>query len=238
MAYQDYLFWYIYHGMFKIHSNSKILNDLFTFILLISIITLTTFGINNSFLTEDIYFQSFGTQLTLERIDKMVESAKTWEWVGYAILPVIVLLRIFYTSIFLFIGIFFTELTIEYGKLFKIALLADFVYVLAGLVKLVILIFFKEVNTLQDLQFQPLSVMELFNAKSIDPLFVYPLSLLNVFEFSYFLVLAWLLVGVINEASEERTLRFGQSLKLVTTSYGSGLLLWVLVVMFITLNLS
>jgi hypothetical protein len=224
--------------MFKIHSNSKILNDLFTFILLISLITLTTFGINNSFLTEDIYFQSFGTQLTLERIDEMVESAKTWEWVGYAILPVIILLRIFYTSVFLFIGIFFTELKAEFGKLFKIALLADFVYVLAGLVKLVILIFFKEVNTLQDLQFQPLSVMEFFNTRSIDPLFVYPLSLINVFEIGYFLVLAWLLIGVISEASEERTLRFGQSLKLVTASYGSGLLLWVLVVMFITLNLS
>ena len=80
--------------------------------------------------------------------------------------------------------------------------------------------------------------MELFNAKSIDPLFVYPLSLLNVFELGYFLVLAWLLVGVINEASEERPVKFGQSLKLVTALYGSGLLLWVLVVMFITLNLS
>lgn len=79
---------------------------------------------------------------------------------------------------------------------------------------------------------------ELLNTSSINPLFIYPLNLLNIFELGYFLVLAWLLVGVINEANEQRQVKFGQSLKLVTASYGSGLLLWVLVVMFITLNLS
>lgn len=185
-----------------------------------------------------LFYQSFGNQISFYRIDQLFELAQKLQWYEIILLPLVVLLRMSYTSIFLFIGIFFTEFKIEFGKLFKIALLADFVYVLAGLVKLVILIFFREVNTLQDLQFQPLSVIELFKAKTIDPLFVYPLSVLNVFELGYFMVLAWLLVGVINEASEERTLRFGQSLKLVASSYGSGLLLWVLVVMFITLNLS
>ncbi|MGC9352623.1 MAG: hypothetical protein ACP5D9_02230 [Mariniphaga sp.] len=157
---------------------------------------------------------------------------------GYAVIPLVILMRIFYTSVFLYIGIFFTELKVEFGKLFKIALLADFVYVLSAFAKLVVLIFFKEVNTLEDLLFQPLSVMELLNAKNIDPLFVYPLSLINVFELGYFLVLGWLLVSVINEANEERPLNYGKSLKLVTASYGSGLFLWVVFVMFITLNLS
>jgi len=209
-----------------------------TFLLLILFSIFLALAIQILFVSEAIYYQSFGTQLDIVRINKIVESANKYKWLSYAVLPVLILIRVFYTSIFLFIGIFFTELKAEFSKLFKIVLLADFVYVLAGLVKLVILIFFREVNTLQDLQFQPLSAMELFNAKTIDPLFVYPLSLLNVFELSYFLVLAWLLVGVINEANEERTLRFGQSLRMVTASYGSGLLLWVLVVMFITLNLS
>lgn len=197
-----------------------------------------SFSINYAFISDNLYYQSFGEQIALERIDKIIEFSGKWEWASYAVLPIIIIIRIFYTSVFLFVGIFFTEMKVDFGKLFKIALLADFVYVLAGLVKLVILIFFREVNTLQDLQFQPLSVVELLSAKTIDPLFVYPLSLLNVFELGYFLVLAWLLVGVINGASEERPVKFGKSLKLVTASYGSGLLLWVLVVMFFTLNLS
>lgn len=186
----------------------------------------------------NIFYQTFIKETNINRIEQILTQFKEMKWISFILLPLILLIRVFYTSVFLYIGIFFTELKIDFGKLFKIALLADFVYVLAGLVKLVILIFFREVNTLQDLQFQPLSVMELINAKTIDPLFVYALSLLNVFELGYFMLLAWLLVGVVYEANEERTLRFGQSLKLVTASYGSGLLLWVLVVMFITLNLS
>lgn len=186
----------------------------------------------------NIFYLTFIKETNINRIEQILTQFKEMKWISFILLPLILLIRVFYTSVFLYIGIFFTELKIDFGKLFKIALLADFVYVLAGLVKLVILIFFREVNTLQDLQFQPLSVMELINAKTIDPLFVYALSLLNVFELGYFMLLAWLLVGVVYEANEERTLRFGQSLKLVTASYGSGLLLWVLVVMFITLNLS
>ena len=196
------------------------------------------FSINFLFIKNDLYYQSFGEQITISRIDQMLDLSKKYQWLGYAVIPFVILMRVFYTSVFLYIGIFFTELKVEFSKLFKIALLSDFVYVLSAFAKLVILIFFKEVNTLEDLQFQPLSLMELLQTKSIDPLFVYPLSLINVFELGYFLVLAWLLISVINEASRERPINFGKSLKLVTASYGSGLLLWVVFVMFITLNLS
>lgn len=196
------------------------------------------YAFNVFFINENVYYQSYGHQISASRVEEMFQFSKKWQWISYFVLPIFVLLRVYFTSTILYIGIFFTELKAEFGKLFKIALLADFVYVLSGLAKLVILIFFKEVNTLEDLQFQPLSVMELLNAKSIDPLFVYPLSLINVFELGYFLVLAWLLVSVINEANEERSVNYGKSLKLVTASYGSGLFLWVVFVMFITLNLS
>lgn len=196
------------------------------------------YAFNVFFINENVYYQSYGHQISASRVEEMFQFSKKWQWISYFVLPIFVLLRVYFTSTILYIGIFFTELKAEFGKLFKIALLADFVYVLSGLAKLVILIFFKEVNTLEDLQFQPLSVMELLNAKSIDPLFVYPLSLINVFELGYFLVLACLLVSVINEANEERSVNYGKSLKLVTASYGSGLFLWVVFVMFITLNLS
>lgn len=214
------------------------MKSLYIFLLLLLLYMLTTIAVQYLFFTDVLLQQTYGGQLAFERISEMFVLSRKWQWVGHAIIPFVILLRIFYTSVFLYIGIFFTELKVEFGKLFKIALLADFVYVLSGLAKLVILIFFKEVNTLEDLQFQPLSVMELLNAKSIDPLFVYPLSLINVFELGYFLVLAWLLVSVINEANEERSVNYGKSLKLVTASYGSGLFLWVVFVMFITLNLS
>lgn len=72
------------------------------------------------------------------------------------------------------------------------------------------------------MQFQPLSLLELFDRKSVDPLFIYPFSLISVFEMLYWLALAWLLSGVIEKP-------IGNSLKTVVSSYGIGLLLWVFI---------
>lgn len=199
---------------------------------------ISAFSIQYLFIEDHLYYQTFGEQITFDQIDKMLQISKNYYWLGYVFVPFIILIRVFFTTIFLYIGIFFTNLKINFSKIFKIALLADFVFILSGLAKLVILIFFKEVSTLEDLQFTPLSIMELLDYDAVDPLFIYPLSLLNIFELLYFLVLAWLLIGIINEANEERPVNFGKSLQLVTASYGSGLLLWLLVVMFITLNIS
>jgi len=204
----------------------------------IFVTTLIVIATNTTLISEEILFNSFQVQLSISRINELLDISKKLYIFAFIIIPLGIFLRVFFSGVFLYIGIFFTNLKIEFGKLFKTALLADFIYLLSAFVKLVILIFFKEVSTLEDLQFTPLSVMELLDSEHVDPLFIYPLSLLNVFELGYFLLLAWLLVGVINDANEEKTVTFGKSLKLVTTSYGSGLLLWVVLVMFITLNLS
>jgi hypothetical protein len=187
---------------------------------------------------QELIFQTFGNQLDYIRIEQMIGPYKKIIWIGYLLIPVYIFSRIFLTGLIIFIGIFFTELKTEFSKLFRIALIADSVYLLSAFAKLVILIFFKEVHTLEDLQFQPFSVMQLLDKSGVDPLLVYPLSLMNFFELGYFLILAWLLVPLINEANAERPVKFGKSLQLVTASYGSGLLLWVLTVMFITLNMS
>lgn len=187
--------------------------------------------INYLFISDGIYYQSFGEKLATERIAKMIEQSQKWQWLSYVFMTVIVLIRIGFTTTCLYSGLFVANLKVRFRDLFKVALLADFVFVLAGLVKLVILIFFKEVNTLDDLQFQPLSLMQFFDKGSVDSLLVYPLSLISIFELLYWLALAWLLTGVIEKP-------LSSSLKTVASSYGTGLLLWVLFVMFLTVNLS
>ena len=169
--------------------------------------------------------------MATERITKMVEQSHKWQWLGYLFIPIVVLIRVGFTTVCLYSGCFVANLKLRFRELFKVSLLADFVFVAAGVAKLVILIFFKEVNTLDDLQFQPLSLIQLFGKDSVDALLVYPMSLLNVFEVLYWLALAWLLTGVIEKP-------MSSTLKTVATSYGSGLLLWVLFVMFLTVNLT
>ncbi len=201
------------------------------FLLLVGFTFLISMGISYSSLPESIYYQSLGERLNTDQITSMIESLKKWQWLGYLFIPLVILIRVGFSSTCLYTGMFIANIKVRFQDLFKVALIADFVFVLAGVVKLIILIFIKEVNTLDDLQFQPLSLMELFNRESVDQLFFYPLSLISIFEALYWLVLAWLLMDVVEKP-------FGSTLKTVASSYGTGLLLWVLFVMFLTVNLS
>lgn len=201
------------------------------YLLVVGISALMAFSFNYLFISDGIYYQSFGEKLATDRIAKMIEQSQKWQWLGYVFIPIVVLIRVGFTATCLYTGLFVAELKVRFRDLFKVALLADFVFGLALLLKLVLLIFFREVNTLTDLQFQPLSLMELFDKGSVDVLLVYPLSLISVFELLYWLALAWLLTEVIEKP-------LSSSLKTVASSYGTGLLLWGLFVMFITVNLS
>jgi hypothetical protein len=206
-------------------------NSLKFLLLLISINVFLAFSIIYLFLNEGLYYQSFGEQLAVDRIDKMFGDFQKWRWIGYLFIPIAVLIRVSFTAICLYIGCFIANSQIRFRVLFTLSLLADFVFVLAGIAKLVILIFFKDVSKLDDLQFQPLSFLELFPKNTIEKMFIYPFSLLSVFELLYWLVLAWLLSGLLEKS-------FGNSLNRVASSYGVGLLLWVLFVMFLTVNLT
>ncbi len=211
----------------KIHNYAS---GLYFFVITI-ISILISFSLNYLFLFDSIYFQSFGEKLATDRITKIIEQSHKWQWLGYLFIPIVVLLRVSFTTICLYTGFFLANFKVRFKDLFKVALLADFVFVLAGIVKLVILIFFKEVSTLNDIQFQPLSIIEVFDRTKVDAMLLYPLSLISVFELLYWLVLAWLLTGLVEKP-------FGNSLKTVATSYGTGLALWVLFVMFLTVNLT
>ena len=163
------------------------------FFLLTFFAILITFAINFLFVSDGLYYQSFSERLTTERIAKMIEASQKWQWLGYVFLPVVILIRVCFTAICIYIGCFLSNIKVGFLQLFKVALLADFIFVLIALTKLLMLIFFKDVSTLEDLQFQPLSLLELFDRKSIDTLFIYPFSLISVFELLYWLVLARLL---------------------------------------------
>jgi len=171
--------------------------------------------------------------MALSRIDKYIEFSKRFRMVGHALVPVIIFFRVVFVVLTIYIGCYFLERKVQIYNLFRISLTAEFIFIFSGLLQLIILIFYKDVSTLNDIQFQPLSLMELLPKSSLEDssFLIYPLSLLNIFELIHFLILAYLLYPLIRVS-------FWKSLKIVVTSYGAGLLLWVLFVMFITVNLT
>ena len=123
---------------------------------------------------DDLVYNFYSEQITQEQLDKFIENKKRWEWVGYVILPILILIRTSLVTLCLNIGLFFydTENKIKFKQLFRIALLGEFVLVLVGFVKLLYFLFIKTDYTLQDIQqFYPLSYINFLDIGNSNLLF-------------------------------------------------------------------
>lgn len=109
--------------------------------------------------------------------------------------------------------------------------LADSVFLIPSFIK-VVWFSFQPDYTLEDLQyFMPGSLLNLFNPKEIEPWLVYPLQSINIWEVAFWFALAYELKGYFEED-------YTKSFSTVMASYGSGFLIWVVFVVFLTLNFS
>lgn len=200
------------------------------FILLIGIIEALFWLKNKLLLTQTLYFNTFAEQLTYEQIENIINEGKKWEWVSYVVLPILTLIKLTLVASCLSIGLFFVTNTFSFKATFRVALTAEFVFLIPPFLKILWFALFQTDYTLQDLQiFYPLSALNFFDYTTVQPWLIYPLQLLNVFEIIYWVLLARGVSQVI-----ERDMP--QSFEVVLASYGTGLVLWVAVVMFITVS--
>ena len=166
--------------------------------------------------------------------DYMV-SQKKWWWVSYAVTPLLIGIKVLLVAFCLnFIKLFdLPGLEYEeYKEFLFIVLLAEFIFVIAGLYKFINFYWLQTDYTLEDLQtYYPISLINLRDYISTEKWLAYPLQLVNLFELFYWGFLAW----GITELSDNKV-KFGKSFGLVALTYGVGLLFWVGVVSFLILN--
>lgn len=182
---------------------------------------------------KELYYNSLAERFTSQQITKIFESQDKWQWVSYAIVPIIVFIKTNLIASVLYMGVFFFSKTpITFKQLWGFVLTAEFVFLLVPVFKILWFYFFQTNYNLEDIQyFYPFSALNIVGYKSLEPWFVYPFQTLNLFELAYWLILAYF----IGKAAQ---ITMDNSLKIVAYSYGSSLLLWVVTVMFITLNMS
>ena len=60
-------------------------------------------------MTNDIYYNSFGEQLAISKIDNIIDQSKKYEWVGYVFLPFIFLIKFILMSCVILTGFYFYE---------------------------------------------------------------------------------------------------------------------------------
>ena len=170
--------------------------------------------------------------LTEEQIIKSFNSENNYKFLAYIILPILFTLKVSIISATLDVGCFISGKDIKFKKLLNIVVKAEFVFLLVIVFKTAWFYFFKTDFTFETLQnFYPLSALNIVGYQGLEDWFIYPFQILNLFEVAYWFILAYLISKEINDTVEK-------GLSIVASSYGVGLLIWVVGIMFLTLNIS
>ncbi|TAE31991.1 MAG: hypothetical protein EAZ91_05930 [Cytophagales bacterium] len=182
--------------------------------------------------SDTLYFNAYAEQLSYEQIQGLLQQGERYQWIGYVLVPVVYLLKLTLVGSCLSLCLYLWRGQFQFGACFRVAAVAETVFWLSALGKVLWFLLVQTDYNLQDLQyFFPLSALNLFDHQTLDPWLVYPLQLLNVFEMLYWLMLAYGLVSVAGVS-------FERGIGMVASSYGAGLLLWVVLVMFLTVSLT
>ena len=200
------------------------------FFIIISFILLTTILSNHFLMSKTLFYNSFSEQISSENIDRFINYFNTWQWLGYIFIPIVYILKFSLTALILLTGFFFINHEVRFPTLFKAVMLAEIPFLLVPLIKLFWFLFIQTQYNFNDLQyFYPLSALQLFEIKTLATWQIYPLQLLNVFEMVYWVLLAYWLKRLLN-------ITLTKGMEVVIASYGTGLLLWVVFVTFVSLN--
>ena len=178
---------------------------------------------------DSIYYRTFAETLGVDRITEIIERQKLFQKIGMGFIPILLLIRSFYTSICLGTGALVSSVQLNYGQCFNIALKADIIFLFELFIKIN---YFSVigVNSIQELNIHLFSVLQWLRINNIEQWLFFPLGVLNVFELIY-----WVLLSLFISYYTQKS--FWNSLGFVMKTYGCGLLLLIIFVIYITLYL-
>ena len=201
------------------------------FVLYIFLITTIGWLTNSLIFTDTYYYSFFGDKFSNERIVDIIAISKKYQYMGYAISPLILLFKLGIISGAIYMGLFLLNRNLTYSDCFKIVMIAELASIVALVVRMLWLFKYRP-ETMQEMQFFcPLAATQIFDLKQLPIYLVYPLHQFNVFELLY-----WYLVAAGIQAYTKQSL-IG-AFKVVAATYGLVLSIWVLFVVFIQLQYS
>jgi hypothetical protein len=186
---------------------------------------------NNIIITDTFYFISFEKFMSIKRIEELINFNKKSEWLSYILLPIVNNIRYNFIAIIIFIGIHLYEIELSFKNCFKIVLLADIIPLVSTIIKILYFYIYPPSNFVDLQNFNPLGLSSLISTDSIPKYVLYPIQQLNLFEVGYWLLLAYGIKSLGNVA-------FKEALKITSLSYGVGLLIWCIFIVFLQLQFS
>jgi len=191
-----------------------------------------TFFAENWIFTEEYYYQNLSSQLPGIAVEELLESRQQFWWLAYLSQVIVLLFKVFFAVLCIFIGAVLSDLKSSFHELFRSVIIAETVFIIAQLIYLYNLYNHRSVITFENIiDYYPLSMLKLLGADTVATWLYYPLQTINLFEFVFILFVSWLL------AREWRTGTI-ETINIVLPSYGIGLLIWMVLVVFLTIQIT
>lgn len=206
------------------------INGWIIFYCLVISYALYQFGMNNLLFTRELVFRSYQELLPQETITALMQFRDRFEWLGYLLLVASIPLKAGYAAVCVNTGTLLAGYDLRFKHIFKVALLGEFVFLLAAGIQFLWLTEIVRPDTLQEAQgFYPLSMLSLLSREAVPEWLHSPLIKLNLFEAGYVAIVTAGLKEYVNKS-------FKKLLPVVLLSYGMGALLIIVLVMFFSLQ--
>jgi hypothetical protein len=200
--------------------------------ILFLIINLSILWINKNIIFDtEFYYRSLQSEISLDNIDNIILFNKKIDFFGYFILPFLLFFKWFFINFILFITLQIFEIKISFIYCFKIVLLAEIITIISSIVKTLYFYIYPPSNFEVLQYFNPLGITSFLKNDIIPKYLLYPIQQLTLFEVGYWLLLAYGIKSLGN-------VDFKKALKITSLSYGVGLLIWCIFIVFLQLQFS
>jgi hypothetical protein len=180
--------------------------------------------------TDTFYTKTLSTQLSPEKISQLIVLRQKLEWVSYFVFPVFLFIKIAFPAFCIFVIGFLLDLKLTWKRLFRVALMSEAVFLIPAIIRSAYFLMYPP-EAMEDVtSFAPFSLAQLAGPE-LPAYWLYAAQTINIFEIVYCLLLA----KGIQLYSGKSIL---QSIGLVMKSYVIGLMLWVVFVIFLSIQFS
>jgi len=183
--------------------------------------------------TDQVYYFTLNEQFTSDQIQKFItyQNASWRQLIGYGFIPVVIIIRVLYTSLCLFIGNLVNESRWEYKTIYTISLKSDIAFTLSQICNFYYYAVSNNFKTIEDLGVNCASLLKVVGMKNIPTWLIFAYNSINVFELIYIVMLILFIKSCFH-------ISYVKSMVFVLLTYCIGNYLYVVGLTFLYLNFS
>jgi len=200
------------------------------YFVLCGVYVLFTFAINYFLLTDSLYYSNLSEQYTSQQIQKILDIKNSWSYIGYFFIPIIIIIRVLYSSFCLFLGDLFQETHWGFKKLFNISLKADVAFCFSIICNFYYYAFSGNYQKIEDLSVNYFSLLSTTGKENIPTWLVFAFNSMNIFELIYIVLLILFIRSTFK-------ISYLKSSVFVLLTYGIGNYLYIVAITFLYLNM-